>query len=277
MKAHVDKGPHIKEHRMPNSLSIGSATKRMTAAFEAIVDDAAKDATLSREERRDISSSFLKGAIPDRRISVESAVHDYVEPKIRRALFAVSSNKHTVTERDASKLRVTELRASLLSLFGGHTSGSLGALKSAIARTEVPQLNDYGKSLSFETFANKTFEEVVAAITGYDYSAENWQTVTGRRAAADFARGMVQVGDTVKQGEDEDPTNEPNALNGQQLKALFDDVAGAVSAALKSGGWKSVRSLSHSIQEDGDTEYQILVAQKKDNSWVTVAYQDFPF
>lgn len=258
-----------------NSIPIPQAVTKMTAGFRAVVQEAAGNRILTPAERTEIASRWAKRTLPNRRLSVARAVEDYLEPKIQKALYAVSSDKKTITPADAHKLRVAELRASAESLFG--STSKIAKLQSAVDQLDVPQLTDYGTSVGLDTYPSQSLAQVMEAITGYEFDMSfSWDEVKGAGALADFARSMRQKGKDEKQAIDEDP--EGKALSGQEVQDRFNAVAGALFGVFKPvSQFKSIRSLSHSIQEDGDTEYALLLAQKKDDSWLVLLYSNWPF
>ncbi|MFO0728428.1 MAG: hypothetical protein U1E65_31925 [Myxococcota bacterium] len=260
---------------MVSKISISNAASKMTEGFRTIVQDAAHNATLTPSERSHLSSTWAKNTIPNKSISVNAAVEDYLAPKIKKALFAVSSNKTSVTEADVQKLVVTDLRTAAAALFG--PSGKMAKLQAALDDLDVQQLTDYGHSIGLDKQPVGTMTAAMTNIIGYDFDISyGWHQTKGAAAIKSFADSMRQVGKDLKQSTDEDPVT--GGLTGQQIKDRYDAVADRVGAAFKPvTDFLSIRHLSHSIQEDGDTEYSILLAQKKDKSWVAVTYSDFPF
>ena len=98
---------------MVAKLSIANAAAKMTEGFRAIVQDAAHNATLTPSERSHIASPWLKKTIPAKTIQVDDAVDGYIAPKVKSALYSVSSNKTSVTEADVQKLVVAELKVEV--------------------------------------------------------------------------------------------------------------------------------------------------------------------
>ena len=45
----------------------------------------------------------------------------------------------------------------------------------------------------------------------------------------------------------------------------------------KAPEFKKFIEVSHSIAEDGDVERNVLLAQKKDGTWQSLTYTDYPF
>lgn len=259
---------------MVAKLSIANAAAKMTEGFRAIVQDAAHNATLTPSERSHIASPWLKKTIPAKTIQVDDAVDGYIAPKVKSALYSVSSNKTSVTEADVQKLVVAELKVAADALFS--PSAKVKKLQAALDALEVAQLTDYGKRIGLDKFAPDSLANVMEKITGYEFDMSyGWHETKGLGGVKGFAGSMHQVGKDVKQSEDDDPT--PGGLSGSELKARYDAVANSVFGAFKPADFLSVRHLSHGIQEDGDTRYSILLGQKKDHSWVAVTYSDFPF
>lgn len=259
---------------MVAKLSISNAAAKITEGFRAVVQDAAHNATLTPSERSHIASAWLKKTIPAKTIQVSDAVDGYIAPKVKSALYSVSSNKTSVTEADVQKLIVTELRVAADALFT--PSAKVKKLQSALDALDVPQLTDYGKQIGLDKFAPDTMANVMEKITGTEFDLSyGWDQTMGLSGVKGFAGSMHQVGKNVKQSEDDDPT--PGGLSGSELKARYDAVADAVFGAFKPADFLSVRHLSHAIQEDGDTRYSILLGEKKDHTWVAVTYSDFPY
>ena len=54
-------------------------------------------------------------------------------------------------------------------------------------------------------------------------------------------------------------------------------MADAVAAYFDPKNFASIEYGSHSIAEDGDTQYDLLLARRQDGSYLTVTSSDFPF
>jgi len=259
---------------MPSKLSISNAATKMSAEYREIVQKAAGNQTLTTRERGKLESPWAKSTLPAKLMTVDKAMESYIEPKIKKALFAVSTDKKNITPGDAQKLFVTELRASAEGLFG--TSSKVAKLKTALDALDVPQLTDYGTSIGCSTFKAQSFAAVMAEISGYEYEAQQWIESKGTKAVSDFASAMKNIGEEEKQHIIENA--EPTEVSADDVLARFTKVGAEATKAFKPvSDFKSIRSLSHGIQEDGDTQYELLLAQKKDNSWVAITYSNWPF
>lgn len=153
---------------------------------------------------------------------------------------------------------------------------SLQALKDAVKATEIGAINDYGKYFDVVTHAaSKSREDVLRDILGYDDLSDrevnDWFSSTkGSRGVNDFAGEMRGIGA-------EERENASDRRTGNDIERRFAGVADAAKSLFKVADFKSVELVEHFIAEDGDTEHRILLAQKKDESWLVLAYSDFPF
>lgn len=151
-------------------------------------------------------------------------------------------------------------------------------LEDAVKAANVEGLNDYGKWFDVQTYPkSKSREDILRTIVGYDdlsdQEVNDWFSSTkGPAAVKGFAEIMRDVGKEELENREVD---EP--LNGEAAKALFDGVADSVQKSVVPAKLKGVELLEHSIAEDGDTAHSLLIAKKKDDSWLVVSYSDFPF
>lgn len=261
---------------MVAKLSIPTALNKLTAEYREIVEKAAGNATLTTKERMKLESNWAFKAIPKKTISVEKAM-DILEPKLAHALEAISSDHKNITPADANKLFVGELRAKAQQLFG--QDAKLDKLKGAIAKVDTEPMNEYGKSLGLSFHGPQTLAQLVEELTGNEYDPseypDEWSETKGSKAPKDFAAYMRSTGSEERQSADEDP--EGAIMPGAELEKRFADVAKEIEKTFKAPDFKQIRSMSHSIAEDGDTEYALLLAQKKDNSWIAVTWSNWPF
>lgn len=262
---------------MVAKISIPSALSKLNSEYRAIVQKAAGNQVLTPKERDQLESSWARSALPKKQMSVDTAMKSYLGPKLEKALFAVSSDKKSITPSDAHKLYVTELRASAEALFG--VSPKLAQLKAASAKAWAPYLDDMNRGVAFQTFPSSlSLTQVMSEIIGFDYDPTfAWDETLGAAAIQSFAELMHERGLDEKTFISE---NEPDTTNvtGDQMVARFDALADEVKTAFKPlSAYKAIHQLSHATQEDGDGHFDVLLAQKKDNSWVTLTWHNFPF
>lgn len=264
--------------RMVAKISIPLALSKLTAGYRAQVEAAAGNQTLSTRERRSLESSWAKGALPARNLSVEAAVGDFIEPKLEKALFAISSDKKSVTPSDVQKLYVTELRLNAEKLFP--EDPKIAKLKQAIGAVHFSFNEDYNKGLAWEHVGGGTVAELMDEITGQEFDEnEGWDRATGAKAVKAFAAELREIGASEREWVEEDEENaEAFGVTGEEVEQRFEAVARAVEKAFSPASkFKQIHALSHSIQEDGDIERRILLAQKKDGAWIALSWHDFPF
>ena len=115
-------------------------------------------------------------------------------------------------------------------------------------------------------------KEVISKLVELDleYVDESYSLSSGRAAIGSFASTIRQAGKDHAEGQEETATAD-------QITKAYDGVADAAERFFRSADFKKVTYASHGIAEDGDVAYDILLGQKKDGSWVTLAYSDFPF
>jgi hypothetical protein len=192
-----------------------------------------------------------------------------------------------------NKLSLTDMRAlpkdmvdDMLALRGKKPVGEDGggtsttSLDAALKAADIPTITDYGKHVGLSTYPkSKSREDILRDVVGYDdltdAEVSDWFSSTkGAAAVAGFKDAMVDVGASERENADEDD----GETGGKALERIFRDVGKAtVERFSPVSQFKSVEYVEHYIQEDGDCEYRVLLAQKKDDSWVVLSYSDFPF
>lgn len=262
---------------MVAKISIPSALSKLSTEYRAVVQEAAGNQILTTKERDKLESAWARSALPKKQLSVDTAMKRYLRPKLEKALFAVSADKKSITPADAHKLYAAELRASAEALFG--TSPKLGQLKAATAKAWAPYMDSMNKGVRFSTHPSSlSVNEVMTKIIGSDYDPSfAWEETKGAAAVQSFSQLMHQRGLEEKVYISE---NDPALFNvtGDQMVARYDALAAAVKAAFTpQSAFKSIRQLSHAIQEDGDTRFDVLLAQKKDDGWVSLTWHKFPY
>jgi hypothetical protein len=146
----------------------------------------------------------------------------------------------------------------------------LGALESSVSGAQIDENTDYGRSFSVTKYAKGTdTKKILSDVTGYnqdDINLGGFSNSAGRDAIKDVA-------DTIYREAKELETNDDEAA-AKTLKAVSRDLyalQGSVAA------FKSIKSYSHSIAEDGDLQSDTLIFTKTDGSLVVFAYTNFPF
>lgn len=262
-------------------LTIGSAANKIIGSLRAEATAAAgSNSLLSLAEQKKLSPWAQATAKNLRETSSRVTVDGFVDaiaPKVRRALASISDDGKTVKKRDVYELRVDALRARAAKLFGttGEASGSMTGLKKAVAAAEANRdFTDYGHHAYLSTVTG-SLAEVMAKLVpgGADDIGVNgmryYDTTTGSEAIHDFVQDLTEIADESESyGEDYDLSIAAT------LRTLTAQAQGAFEPASQ---WKTVRYASHLIEEDGDLEQRILMAQKKSGDWVVLEYQNFPF
>ena len=151
-------------------------------------------------------------------------------------------------------------------------SDSISTLRSAIKLADIPELVDFGTSFDVSTHTSKeTVESILRVITDTspDSDRDLPEFVTTQNAAAvkQFTEEMKRL--VTEEEEDESNLSKINALSqiAKEVETTFLPVT----------KFKSVSLLVHTIAEDGDVEYQILIGENGDGSKIVLSYSNFPF
>jgi len=262
---------------MTESVSVRKAVSTIVAGYRKEIEAAAKDEILSKTEEKKLSPWAKKHIDELRdevvRVSVDAAVK-HLRPIINRAARAIAGDDGKISVDEVEKLRVPELRARASALFdGGKPTAARAALDAAVKATEFEAINDYGKSFGVDKYpASMNAKEVISKLVDLEleYVDEAYSFSSGRAAIGSFADTIRQAGKDHAEGEEETAT-------GEKITQAYAGVADAAERFFRSADFKKVTYASHGIAEDGDVAYDILLGQKKDGSWVTLAYSDFPF
>ena len=146
----------------------------------------------------------------------------------------------------------------------------LRALESSVSGAQIDENTDYGRSFSVTRYETGTdTKKILADVTGYDQDdidLDGFSNSTGRDAVKDVA-------DTIYREAKELEINEDEAA-AKTLKAVSRDLYALQGSA---AAFKSIKSYSHSIAEDGDLQSDTLIFTKTDGSLVVFAYTNFPF
>jgi hypothetical protein len=152
------------------------------------------------------------------------------------------------------------------------------SLNEAVQAADIAELTEYGKYFSVETFpASKTRLEVMQSLTDLQDLTE--RTLDDGFHSTQGTDGVKAYASTLKRlGEDEKQQAESEPL-GDKLNNIYRNIADAAQAEFSPvSKFKNVESLVHTIAEDGDTEFRILLARKhNDGGWLAVFHSNFPF
>ena len=146
----------------------------------------------------------------------------------------------------------------------------LGSLESSVSGAQIDENTEYGRSFSVTKYAKGTdTKKILSDVTGSDQDdidLDGFGSSEGRDAVKDVA-------DTVYREAKELETND-DAAAAKTLKAVSHDLYALQGSA---AAFKSIKSYSHSIAEDGDLQSDTLIFTKTDGSLVVFAYTNFPF
>lgn len=249
------------------------------ATYRKDIEQAAGDKVLSKAEQATLSP-FAKKYIEQARtagrsMSVAKATTALKAP-ITRAVGSISGGDGIVDEFEVTKLRVPELRTRAATLFTESPTGAEATLTKALTDVNIAPITDYGRAFDFgKAPQGSTVESMVADITQTPASdmgpVAEWGDISkGTDAVADFTSVIRTAAKEIFDNA-EDPTS------GADIKARLDTLADSVESYFKPGDFEQIINVRHTIAEDGDVEYNILMAQKPDGTWKTLTHTDFPF
>lgn len=264
---------------MTTTRTIRQTVNALVGTYRKEIAAAAGNSVLSKAEEKKLTP-FAQRHIRELReegdsVTVGKAVA-HLRPVIERAAEAIAGRDGKIDAADVRKLRVTELRVRAASLFEGEATGGLADLKKAIKATEIDAITDYGKSFSLQNFpAGATLKSMIASITDTDAAdlgnvEDSYSLTQGAAAVRDMAKAVKDAGASHAEGSDDE-------AGARVITRAYDGVAAGVQGFFKSSEFKKFILAEHSIAEDGDMEYHVLLAQKRDGAWTTLTYSDFPF
>ena len=263
---------------MTVSRTVNQTIAGVLATYQKDIEQAAGDKVLSKAEEAKLSP-FAKKHIEEVRkagqaLSVAKATAA-LKPAITRAVTSIAGADGRVDEFEVSKLRVPELRTRAATLFTEAPGPGEAELIKALADVNIAPITDFGRNFDLgKAPKGSTLESMVAAIAQFDPSQtklSDWATIsTGKDAVADFTSVIRTAGKDIADNA-EDPTS------GADLKHRLDTLADSVESFFKPGDYTQLVNVSHAIVEDGDVEYNILMAQQPDGTWKTITHTDFPF
>jgi hypothetical protein len=261
---------------MTTTKTIRQTVNALVKSYRDEIKDAANNNVLTRAEQK-VLSPWTRRHINELRqdvdtVTIAKAVA-HLRPIITRAAQSIAGADHRIDADDVKKLRVMDLRLRAVSLFVDENDAK-AALDKALNAASIPAISDLGKSFGFATHPkNASVESILGDITGYDMGemGDDWfNRSSGARAVNAFAESMAEAGKIHAEGSD--GPSEAEAI----IKA-FDGVSASLTEYFKGADFKKFVYADHSIAEDGDVHWDILLAQKTDGSWASLAYSDFPF
>ena len=270
--------------------SPAEASKVWTRGFAAAAREAANNENLTQKEAEAMTGMYADNArnyfeaTGKRWAKVDTVIESAA--RYSKAAFeqAAGNNKLSLAE---IRTLPADLRDDMLILRGKAPMGDVDAsadtvdtatLEAAIAGAGHADLYDYGHYFDLSTFDKaNTREDVLREVIAYDVddSVINDMfsgTETGAAAARRFAASLAEEGAELAYDWDDF-----GSLTGAQVESRYNAVADAAQALFEGAGVKDVQFDSHFIEEDGDSDYLILMGRKSDDSWVVVSYQNFPF
>lgn len=267
--------------------TVNQTVTALVKSFEKDIKAAARDSVISRTEEKKLSP-WVQSHIDELRsgnkpVTVAAAMKN-LKALIERAAKDIAGSDGKIDARDVAKLRVSDLRNRAMEIFGTGDStgtGTLPAGKAGIDKalagiTNIADIADYGRHFSFDTYdSTVTPESIVGKVTDNDEDViekiSTYGDVTkGSAAVTAFISAVNEAANDAAEGVDD--TEEANAI-----KASLKKLADAAKGFFKAADFKQIVLCQHSIAEDGDLESHVLMAQKKDGSWVSLSYTNFPF
>lgn len=259
--------------------TVKQTVQGIVGSYKKDIEQAAGNNILTKREEAKLDK-FAKRHLTELRQEVDTVTVGkavaHLRPIITSAAAAIAGADGKIDSTDVRKLRVTELRVRAASLFEDGGVAGAKSLRKAVNATDVPQIGDMGKTFALRSFpATATPESMVSKIVDLAPAdlgrLTQWGSVaTGASAVREFSAHVRQAGQEQVDGANDD-------AEAAVYKQAYNGVADAVKGFFVAEDFKKFVYGSHSIAEDGDCAYDILMAQKRDGSWVTLTYSDFPF
>lgn len=149
-------------------------------------------------------------------------------------------------------------------------------LKKAVSAAQIGELTDHNQCfdmLEYPSTATRT--SILADITRWDvwnydidpFNRYRFDISTSEEAVKKFTGSMRKEGRDWREYQDK-----------PELDKIFLDIANAVEKAfLPVGQFEAVEYASHRIEEDGDSQYDVLLAKTRDGTWRVLEYCSNPF
>lgn len=152
---------------------------------------------------------------------------------------------------------------------GEQKAADLQQLRKAVAASSIPEMSDYNRAFWLKDYpASATIEKMLLDAT--DWEADN---IIGAFKMASGDRAVRQQAAEWRSEADEQTSNDD-----AKSARVYRDVAAALEPSfIGNRAFASVTVASHSIAEDGDTEYRFILAKRTDGRWLMLGYYNFPF
>jgi hypothetical protein len=163
--------------------------------------------------------------------------------------------------------------ASAAAVFAHGSASSLAGLKEAVKASSVPELAEFNRGFDVLEFPAKTPQmKIFEKITGYDASdigKDLFKMTAGDKGVRSFAAYMRSVAKEEQEDGDD---------SGKLCAKIYRNIADETEKAfLPAAQFTSVQRASHGVAEDGDTEFEAIIAQRKDGSFLVLSYANNPF
>ncbi len=263
---------------MTTTRTVKQTVNALVQVYKKEIQEAAGNNVLTTREESKISPwarrhiHELRGDVDT--VTVGKAVA-HLKPIITRAAEAIAGSDGKIDAQDVRKLRVTELRTRAASLFDapGGAGNTKADLQKALRAANVDAITDYGKGFDLTTHRpDATMKGILAEMRELSESelGDTFDLTTGANAVKEFV-------DTIKDAGKDFAENAETAAEAMALRKAYNDVANSAAAYFKGDDYKKFVFARHGIEEDGDIEHNVLLAQKQDGSWQSLTYTDFPF
>ena len=275
---------------LPKNPTVDELSKAWTRSFAAAVREAAgsngrltpRKAAAMEAPYADNAKNYFK--FTGKKSANADTVIDSGARYVRAKAEEVAGRDHKLSVFEMRQLPA-DLADDVLALRGvapkpTEDAGALPALKAAVLATDVKGINDYGKYFEVKTFAaSQTRDQVINAmatndVVGPDADDQSGLDFTrGSRAPRMFADMICDAGALLA----EDYDYAEGGLSKRDVEQLYKAVADRTTAAFSSLKLNHVELIEHSISEDGDIAWKILMGRQADGKWIAVQYQDNPF
>ena len=146
----------------------------------------------------------------------------------------------------------------------------IGPLKKAVASAQIPEMLDLNRQFWIEKYPATATPQTIL------------KKILDRKDNANILKGFkISSGDqsikklaTEWRGEAKELADDDSKASATAYLAIANGMEKAFMGAKR---FKAVQLASHNIAEDGDIEYQVVLAQQQDGSWLILGYSNFPY
>ncbi|MCM2266310.1 MAG: hypothetical protein NDI60_00895 [Elusimicrobiales bacterium] len=147
------------------------------------------------------------------------------------------------------------------------SAGLLGPLRTAVKGAQRQELEEMGYIFGLETYPAKTqVKKILEDIIGYELEDVN-------AGAFHMSSGDAAVRSFVKYLRDEAASEDEQVIS----RNIRNVATEAEKVFLGTREFAGVQLAAHRRQEDGDMDYQVLIAQEKDGSFLVLQYMRNPY